>query len=54
MASHDANVDDEDLTIHACCAPITNLARPIDFSELEYVRLVRENFMNEVAYSLCL
>ncbi|KAF5240521.1 hypothetical protein FOXYS1_15452 [Fusarium oxysporum] len=31
MASHDANVDDEDLTIHACCAPITNLARPIDF-----------------------
>uniref|UniRef100_A0A0D2XWG8 DUF202 domain-containing protein n=1 Tax=Fusarium oxysporum (strain Fo5176) TaxID=660025 RepID=A0A0D2XWG8_FUSOF len=35
MASHDANVDDEDLTIHACCAPITNLARPIDFSELD-------------------
>lgn len=37
MTSPDANIDDEDLTVHACCAPIQNLVRPIDFSELEYV-----------------
>jgi hypothetical protein len=37
MTSRDANIDGEDLTVHACCAPIQNLARPIDFSELEYV-----------------
>jgi hypothetical protein len=35
MTSRDANIDDEDLTVHACCAPIQNLARPIDFSELD-------------------
>ncbi|PCD17958.1 hypothetical protein FGRA07_07426 [Fusarium graminearum] len=34
MTSRDANIDDEDLTVHACCAPIQNLARPVDFSEL--------------------
>ncbi|KAF4972650.1 hypothetical protein FSARC_799 [Fusarium sarcochroum] len=34
MTSPDANIDDEDLTVHACCAPIQNLARPVDFSEL--------------------
>jgi hypothetical protein len=54
MASHDANIDDEDLTIHACCTPITNLARPIEFSELEYVKVVQEKIRNGVAYSLCL
>jgi hypothetical protein len=37
MTPPDANIDDEDLTVHACCAPIQNLARPIDLSELEYV-----------------
>ncbi|RGP60171.1 mitochondrial repair [Fusarium longipes] len=37
MTSPDMNMDDEDLTVHACCAPIQNLARPIDLSELEYV-----------------
>jgi hypothetical protein len=35
MTSRDANIDGEDLTVHACCAPIQNLARPIDFSELD-------------------
>ncbi|CAG7564197.1 unnamed protein product [Fusarium equiseti] len=35
MTSPDANIDDEDLTVHACCAPIQNLVRPIDFSELD-------------------
>lgn len=54
MASHDANIDDEDLTIHACCAPITNLARPIEFSELEYVKVVQEKSRNGGAYGLCL
>lgn len=54
MASHDANIDDEDLTIHACCAPITNLARPIEFSELEYVKVVQDNLMNGLTHSLCL
>ncbi|KAF4432070.1 hypothetical protein F53441_13867 [Fusarium austroafricanum] len=35
MASPNDNIDDEDLTIHACCAPLTNLTRPVDFSELD-------------------
>ncbi|KAL4729494.1 hypothetical protein ACLX1H_003914 [Fusarium chlamydosporum] len=35
MTSPNANIDDEDLTVHACCAPILNLTRPVDFSELD-------------------
>ncbi|KAF5022245.1 hypothetical protein F66182_5684 [Fusarium sp. NRRL 66182] len=34
MASHDANIDDEDLTVHACCAPLRGLTRPVEMSEL--------------------
>ncbi|KAF5000998.1 hypothetical protein FGRMN_1368 [Fusarium graminum] len=34
MTSH-VNIDDEDLTAHACCAPIHGLVRPVDFSEID-------------------
>ncbi|KAF4465167.1 hypothetical protein FALBO_7988 [Fusarium albosuccineum] len=36
MASNETNsrLDHEDLTIHACCAPLENLARPVDMSEI--------------------
>jgi hypothetical protein len=36
MASPE-NIDDEDLTVHACCVPVYGLVRPVDCSELEYV-----------------
>ncbi|KAJ3519557.1 hypothetical protein NM208_g14082 [Fusarium decemcellulare] len=36
MASNETNsrIDHEDLTIHACCAPLENLARPVDMGEI--------------------
>ncbi|KAM0416146.1 hypothetical protein ACHAPD_005061 [Fusarium lateritium] len=55
MTSRDANIDGEDLTVHACCAPIQNLARPIDFSELEYVtpECLPYTGSGPVSYDIC-
>ncbi|KAG5656461.1 hypothetical protein KAF25_000048 [Fusarium avenaceum] len=36
MASTE-NIDDEDLTVHACCAPVYGLIRPVDSSEFDDV-----------------
>ncbi|RMJ13084.1 hypothetical protein BHE90_011592 [Fusarium euwallaceae] len=35
MASHqNDNIDDEDLTVHACCAPLESFTRPVNVSEI--------------------
>lgn len=37
MTSHMRDIDDEDLTFRACCAPFATLTEPIDLTALEYV-----------------
>lgn len=35
MTSHqNDNIDDEDLTVHACCAPLESFTRPVNVSEI--------------------